>query len=150
MSYPKSVKSPSNSVRYSCEKICSWLRRPKTILEIRKKATFLYVINNPIIYKFFKNSTNHRKKNNRVLVFSCRPLMKRSNNQENKTSYDTYWRVQLICMKVPAYNSLEPPLEYNQDQMPGIQSGPDAFDQSRFIMTFLTILRVTEIFLRLT
>ena len=27
----------------------------------------------------------------------------------------------------------------------GIQSGPDAFDKSRFIMTFLTILRVTEI-----
>ena len=26
-----------------------------------------------------------------------------------------------------------------------IQSGPDAFDKSRFIMTFLTILEVTEI-----
>ena len=26
----------------------------------------------------------------------------------------------------------------------GIQSGPDAFDKSRFIMTFLTILGVTE------
>ena len=27
----------------------------------------------------------------------------------------------------------------------GIQSGPDAFDKSRFVMTFLTILGVTEI-----
>ena len=27
----------------------------------------------------------------------------------------------------------------------GIRSGPDAFDKSRFIMTFLTILGVTEI-----
>ena len=27
----------------------------------------------------------------------------------------------------------------------GIQSGPDAFDKSGFIMTFLTILGVTEI-----
>ena len=27
----------------------------------------------------------------------------------------------------------------------GIQSGTDAFDKSRFIMTFLTILGVTEI-----
>ena len=27
----------------------------------------------------------------------------------------------------------------------GIQSGPDAFDKPRFIMTFLTILGVTEI-----
>ena len=28
----------------------------------------------------------------------------------------------------------------------GIQSGPDAFDESRFVMTFLTIMRLTEIF----
>ena len=41
-------------------------------------------------------------------------------------------------MKVQAHSSLEPPLEYNQDQT-------DAFDESRFIMTFLTILRVSEI-----
>ena len=27
----------------------------------------------------------------------------------------------------------------------GIQSGPDTFDESRFLMTFLTILGVTEI-----
>ena len=27
----------------------------------------------------------------------------------------------------------------------GIQSRPDAFDESRFIMTFLTIVKVTEI-----
>ena len=27
----------------------------------------------------------------------------------------------------------------------GIQSGPDAFDESRFVLTFLTILGVTEI-----
>ena len=27
----------------------------------------------------------------------------------------------------------------------GIQLGPDAFDESRFVMTFLTILGVTEI-----
>ena len=26
-----------------------------------------------------------------------------------------------------------------------VQSGPDAFDESRFVMTFLTILGVTEI-----
>ena len=48
---PRSVKSPSNSIRYNCQKICSWSSRPKTILEIRKRAIFLLVINNPIIYK---------------------------------------------------------------------------------------------------
>ena len=38
-------------------------------------------------------------------------------------------------MKVQAHSSLEPPL----------QSGPSTFDESRFIMTFLIILGVTEI-----
>ena len=43
--------------------------------------------------------------------------MKPSNNLENKTLSDTYWRVQLVCKKIQAHSSLEPPLEYNQDQM---------------------------------
>ena len=43
-------------------------------------------------------------------------------------------------MKVQAHSSLEPPLEYNQDQI-------DAFDESRFVMTFFTILRVMEIYI---
>ena len=34
-SSPRPVKNPGNSIRYNCEKISSWLRRPKTILEIR-------------------------------------------------------------------------------------------------------------------
>ena len=39
-SSPRPTESPSNFIRYSCQKICSWSRRPKTILEIRKKTTF--------------------------------------------------------------------------------------------------------------
>ena len=31
-------------------------------------------MNNPIIYKFFKDFTNHRKKTNRAVVFSSRPF----------------------------------------------------------------------------
>ena len=34
----------------------------------------LAMINNPIIYKLFKYFTNHRKKTNRVVVFSSRPF----------------------------------------------------------------------------
>ena len=56
--------------------------------------------------------------------------MKSSNNLENKTPLDSYWRVQLICKKVQAHSFL------------GL---PDAFEKSRFIMTFLTILGVTEV-----
>ena len=28
--------------------------------------------------------------------------------------WDTYWRVQLVCKKIQAYSSLEPPLEYRR------------------------------------
>ena len=62
--------------------------------------------------------------------------MRPSNNLENKTLSDTYWRVQLVH-------------ESSGSQFfrttTGIQSGPDAFDEWRFFMTFLTILGVIEI-----
>ena len=32
------------------------------------------MINNPIIYKYLKDFTNHRKKTNKAIVFSCRPF----------------------------------------------------------------------------
>ena len=60
--------------------------------------------------------------------------MKPSNNLENKTPSDIYWRVQLVCKKVQVHSSLESPLEYNQDQTPLTNQG-----------TFLTFLGVTEI-----
>ena len=44
--------------------------------------------------------------------------MQASSNLQNKTPSDTYWRVQLVCVKVQAHSFLEPPLEYNQNQMP--------------------------------
>ena len=44
--------------------------------------------------------------------------MKPSNNLENETPSDTHGRIQLVCKKFQAHSSLEPPLEYNQDQMP--------------------------------
>ena len=49
--------------------------------------------------------------------------MKPSNNLENKTPSGTYERIQLECKKVQAHSSLEPPLEYNQDQMPLTNQG---------------------------
>ena len=47
--------------------------------------------------------------------------MRPSNNLENKAVSDTYCRIQLVCVKVQA-------------------GGAEAFDESRFIMTFLAIL----------
>ena len=45
LSSPRPVKTPSNSIRYNCLKICSWSKRLKTILEIRKQAIFLQARN---------------------------------------------------------------------------------------------------------
>ena len=83
-SSPRSVKSPSNSVRYNCKKICGWLRRPKTILEIRKKTHFSRWSTILLFTSFSK-----------ILLTTMRP----SNSLENKTPFDTYWRVQLVCRK---------------------------------------------------
>ena len=44
--------------------------------------------------------------------------MRPSNNLENQTPSDIYSRDQLVCMKVQAHSSVEPPLEYSQAQMP--------------------------------
>ena len=49
-----------------------FMRRPKIILEIWKKATYLYVIDKRVIYKFFKYFTDHRKKTNGTVVFSLK------------------------------------------------------------------------------
>ena len=37
---------------------------------------------------------------------------------ENKIPSYTYWKVQLACMEVQVHSSLEPPLEWNQEQIP--------------------------------
>ena len=58
--------------------------------------------------------------------------MKPSNNLENKTCYDTYWRVQPICKKVSGHSSLEPPLEYNQNWMPLEEFGGGSVDLWEF------------------
>ena len=49
--------------------------------------------------------------------------MKPPNNLEIKTPSDTYYRVQLVCKNVHAHSTLEPPLEYNQDQIPLANQG---------------------------
>ena len=71
-SSPKSIKSTSNSIRCNCQKICSWSKRPKTVLEI-KRAHFSRWKTIPLFASFW-DFTNHRKKTNRAVVFSCRPF----------------------------------------------------------------------------
>ena len=46
-SSPRSVKIPTQSIRYSCQKICSWSRIPKIVLEFSLKNLpdfFIYLV----------------------------------------------------------------------------------------------------------
>ena len=60
------VKINIPDIRYNCKKTCSWTRRPKIVLEIRKKVTFSRSEQEVHFYKLFKIFTSHRKKTNRV------------------------------------------------------------------------------------
>ena len=60
--------------------------------------------------------------------------MRLSNNLENKILSDTYWGVPLVRSGTQSFRTT------NEKQ-----SGPDAFDESRFVMTFLITFGVTEI-----
>ena len=90
--------------------------------------------------KFFKNFTNYRKKTNRVIVFSSRPLPIFLNTGTTNETFQT-----CIESSASTYESSGWQLFRTTT---GIQSGPDAFDESRFVMTFLTILEGMEIWCR--
>ena len=64
---PHTYKNSCNSSN-TCQKICSWSRSAETILEIWKKTIFLEVVNKPIIYIFFKDTTIHIKNTKRAVV----------------------------------------------------------------------------------
>ena len=48
------VKSPINSTRYNCHKICSWLRIPNTILEVWKRPYFTMWSTKLLFTSFFQ------------------------------------------------------------------------------------------------
>ena len=111
------------------------MRRPKTIKEIRKKVTFLLVINNPMIYKFLKDFTNHRQKINGVTVFSCIPYLQGLSMRQDSFRH-------ILKSSASMYESSGSQFFRTTTN---IQSGPDAFDESRLVITFLTTLGITEI-----
>ena len=117
------------------------MRRPETILEIRKKATFLEVINKPIICKFSKDFTNHRKKTNKEVAFSRKPLtgilkpglqMRPCKNLEEKIPF-------LLKSSASMHENSGSQFFRTTTE---IQSGPEAFEESRLVITFLTNLGV--------
>ena len=54
------------------------------------------MINNPIICKFFKDFTNHKKKTNRSVVFSGRPFPKILKYRDHGWDLPTIWYTRLL------------------------------------------------------
>ena len=102
--------------------------------------------NNSIIYKFFKDFTNHRKKTNRVVVFSSRPFPNILNTGTTDETFQQSGKQDSFRHLLKSSASMH---ESSGSQFfrttTGIQSGPDAFDESRFVLIFLTILGVMEV-----
>ena len=104
------------------------------------------MIHNSIIYKFFKDFTNHKKKTNRAafLVLDLSPTFLNTG-----TTDKTFQQ----CGKQGSFRHLLKSLASMSESSGSqflrstteTQSRPDVFDKSRFMMTFLTILGVTEI-----
>ena len=103
-------------------------------------------MHNPIIYKFFKDFTNYRKKTNRAVVLSCRPFLKFLNTGTTDETFQQSGKQDYFRHVLKSSASMH---ESSGSQFfrttTGIKSGPDAFDESRFIMTLLTILEATGI-----
>ena len=103
------------------------------------------MINKSIIYKFFKDFTNTERRLTAIL-FSCRLFPTFLNTgttdetfqQSGKSDYFTH----TLKGSASVYESSG--LQFFRTTY-GIQSGLNTFDGSRFAMTFLTILKVTEI-----
>ena len=102
------------------------VRWSKTMLEITRVTSLSFT-------SFSKILLTKENKNNRAVVFSNRPYpqqsqkqgpqMRPSNDLENKIISDTYWRVQLVCMKVQTHSVSQSPMEYNENQMPLVNKG---------------------------
>ena len=65
------------------------------MVKIREKASFIQVIINPIIYKFFKDFANNRMKTNRVVAFSCRSFPKILKYMDHRRDFLRIWKTGL-------------------------------------------------------
>ena len=77
-------------------KICSWQRLLETILENRKKTILQEAIDKLINHKLLKYFTNNRKKTNRAVIFSCRPLPHILQYKDHRWDHPTIWKTRFI------------------------------------------------------
>ena len=104
------------------------------------------MINNPIIYTFLKDFTNHRKKTNEAVVFLSPTFLNKGTTDETfqQSRKQKSFR-QILKSSASMYESLGSQFFRTTS---GKQPEPDAFYESRFVMTFSTILEVMGILCR--
>ena len=91
---------------------------------------------------FFKDFTNHRRNTKKTLDFTPKFLSTRTTDETfQQAGKKDFLRHRLKS----ATNVYESSGSQFFKTTPGIQSGPDAFDKSRLVMTFLTNMGVREI-----
>ena len=98
----RTVKSPSNSIRYNCENLYSWSRRPKTIPEIGKKGHISLGNQQSYYLQVFKDFTNRRKKTNRAVVFSGRSFPNIPKYRNHWWNLPTIWKTRLLKSLIEA------------------------------------------------
>ena len=99
------------------------------------------MINNPIIYKFSKDFTNHGKKSKSPVALSFRPfpnMLKYMNYRWDLPTKKKFFR-HILKSSVSMCNKSGSQFFRNTT---GIQPAQDAFDESKFIMNYLIILGV--------
>ena len=90
----------------------------KSYWKSKKRPYFCRWSTSQLFTGFFEDFTNHRKKTF-PNTLNTETIHDASNNLENKTASDTYWRVQLICMTANIY------VQFYRTTT-GINSGPHA------------------------
>ena len=103
-SSPRPDKSPRNSIKYNWQKICSWSRRPKTYWKSEKRSHFSRWSTILIVYKFFKDFANHRKKTNRVAVLSCKPFPNILKYRDHEWDLPTIWKTRLLQIYIEEFS----------------------------------------------
>ena len=98
------------------------------------------MISNPIIYKVFKDFTNHRRKTNREITFSCRPYLNCLKVLNTGTTDETFQQSGKQDSFRHILLSLCSMHESSSSQFfestTGLQSQPNAFSVSRSVLTF--------------
>ena len=102
------------------------------------------MINNPIICKFFKDLTERILTGWQFLAIDLSPTFLNTGTTD-ETFQQSVKQDPLRHLLKSSTNMKESKGAQFFRTTTGIQSGPDTFDKSRFIMTLFTILGVTEI-----